>query len=96
LRAKAALAGPGHDQLTLELGQTTKHGQHQPAMSRRSIGPSILEALEAGTAIADGGQDVEQVPRPYFSRTTKSISNYQETGTKTLATNAFSAPRRRR
>jgi hypothetical protein len=32
-------------------------------MGRRGIGPSILEALEAGAAIADGSQDVEQVAR---------------------------------
>ncbi len=58
-RAKAALAYPGHDQLTLELGQAAEHSKHQPAMGRRGIGPSILEALEAGAAIADGSQNVE-------------------------------------
>ena len=42
------------DKLTLELGHATEHGQHQPAMGCRGIGPSILEALEAGAAIADG------------------------------------------
>ena len=43
-RAKAALACPGHDQLTLELGQAAEHSKHQPAMDCRGIGPSILEA----------------------------------------------------
>jgi hypothetical protein len=62
-RAKAALACPGHDQLTLELGQAAEHSKHQPAMGRRGIGPSILEALEAGAAIADGSQNVEQIAR---------------------------------
>jgi len=62
-RAKATLACPGHDQLTLELGQATEHGKHQPAMGCCGIGPSILEALEAGATLADGSQDVEQVAR---------------------------------
>jgi hypothetical protein len=62
-RAKATLPCPGHDQLTLELGQATEHGKHQPAMGCRGISPSVLEALEAGATLADGSQDVEQVAR---------------------------------
>ena len=62
-RAKATLACPGHDQLTLELGQATEHGKHQSTMGCCGIGPSILEALEAGATLADGSQDVEQVAR---------------------------------
>ena len=60
LRPLPALARPCHDQLTLELGQAAEHSQHQPTMGCCGIGPSILEALEAG---ANGSQDVEQVAR---------------------------------
>ena len=63
LRSLAALARPSPDQLTLELSQATKHGQHQPTVGARGIGPSILEALEAGATIEDGRDHVEQVAR---------------------------------
>ena len=63
LRPLSCLARPGHDQLTLELGQAAEHSQHQPTMGCCGIGPSILEALEAGATLADGSQDVEQVAR---------------------------------
>jgi hypothetical protein len=36
-RAKAALACPGHDQLTLELGQAAEHSKHQPAIGRDTV-----------------------------------------------------------
>ena len=60
LRTLPALARPGHDQLTLELGQAAEHSQHQPAMGCCGIGPSILEALEAGATFADGSQTLSR------------------------------------
>jgi len=57
----AALTSARADQLTFELGKATKHGQHQPAVRRRGIGPSIAQAFEAGTAVRDFLQHVEQI-----------------------------------
>jgi hypothetical protein len=63
LRPLAALAGPSPDQLTLELSQATKHGQHQPTVGARGIGPSILEALEASATLGNRRDDIEQIAR---------------------------------
>src|SRR5262249_31428990 len=59
----ATFTRPGSDQLALEFGQAAKHGEHQSAMSGRGIGPSILERFEAGAALADLIEHVEQVAR---------------------------------
>ena len=63
LGALPALARPGADQFTLELGQPAEHCQHQSAVSDRGIGPGVLEALEPGAAFGDRRNDVEQVAR---------------------------------
>src|SRR5436190_12743955 len=59
----ATFTRPGSDQLALEFGQAAKYGEHQSAMSGRDIGPSILERFEAGAALADLIEHVEQVAR---------------------------------
>src|SRR5215475_10950970 len=61
LRAGAAGAGSGEDQLALELGQPAEHGEHEPTVRRGRIGPGITERLEGGTGFADRVEDVEQV-----------------------------------
>src|SRR5262245_57795224 len=40
--ALPAFACTGSDKLSLELGQTTKYGQHQPTVRRRGISPGIF------------------------------------------------------
>jgi hypothetical protein len=59
----ATFTRPGSDQLALEFSQAAKHSEHQPAMSGRGIGPSILERFEAGAAFADLIEHIEQVAR---------------------------------
>src|SRR5262245_11796101 len=59
----ATFTRSGSNQLALEFGQATKHGEHQSAMSSRGIGPSILERFEARAALADLIEHVEQVAR---------------------------------
>src|SRR5262249_36545559 len=41
LRAGAAGASSGEDQLALELGQSAEHGEHEPTLRRGRIGPGI-------------------------------------------------------
>src|SRR5262249_23052527 len=53
LGSLTSLAGPGADQLALELGQASKHRQHQPTVGARSIGSHVFERLEASTAIPE-------------------------------------------
>jgi hypothetical protein len=50
------------DQLTLKLGKTAQHRQHQPAVRRRRIRPSILEGFEARTLLAQGNQNQLHCP----------------------------------
>src|SRR5262245_46511589 len=57
----AAFAGPGADQLALELGQAAKDGEHQLAMRRGGVGPGILERPEASTSLGQLVEHVEQV-----------------------------------
>jgi hypothetical protein len=59
----AAFTGPGADQLALKLGQAAEHGQHQPAVRRRRIGPSVGQRAEARARLGDGVEDVQQIPR---------------------------------
>jgi hypothetical protein len=47
LRALTALAGATADKFALELGQTTQDGQHEPAVRRSGISPSVPQRLEA-------------------------------------------------
>jgi hypothetical protein len=48
-----ALAGAGADQLSLKLGKAAQHGQHQAAMRRRGVGPSVGKGAESGSAIGN-------------------------------------------
>src|SRR5262249_37301881 len=63
LGALAALTGARADQLTLELGKAAEDSEHQPAVSGRGVGPAVLQRLEAGAALADLAEHVEQVTR---------------------------------
>src|SRR5262245_66466365 len=49
------------DKLSFELGCAAKHGQHQPAVRRGSVCPSVFQAAEASFPLADDGQHIEQV-----------------------------------
>src|SRR4051812_15086744 len=49
------------DQVTLELGETTQDGQHEPAMRCRRIRPSILQGPEAGLFLGNGREGVEEI-----------------------------------
>jgi len=53
LRTDSTLTRPGADQFALELRKAAEHGQHQPAVGRRRIGPAIFERFEASTALAE-------------------------------------------
>jgi len=55
----AALTSASADQLTLELGETSEHREHQAAMRRGGVGPAVLQRLEASTALADLVEHVE-------------------------------------
>jgi ABC transporter substrate binding protein len=48
--------------LALEFSQATENREHQPAVWRRGIGPGVFQAAETGLALANCGQDVQQVP----------------------------------
>lgn len=61
LGAGAALAGAGAYQISLELGEPSKNGQHQAAVRRGGVGPSVGERAESGSAFGDGVESVEQV-----------------------------------
>ena len=51
--AGAAFARPRADQLALELGQPAQHGQHQPPVRGRGVGPCVAEGSEPGLAVGD-------------------------------------------
>ena len=53
LRTNPALFGSAQDQMAFELGQPSKHSQHQPAVRRRGIRPRITQRLEARSSFAD-------------------------------------------
>src|SRR5262249_37524516 len=57
----AALAGPGADQLALELGQAAEDGEHQLAMRRRGVGPGVLQRTEAGSSLGQLVEHIEQI-----------------------------------
>jgi hypothetical protein len=61
----ATLTCPSQDQGSLKLGKTTKHNQHEAAVSRGRIGPLIGETFEGRTSIVDRRQDVQKVPRTF-------------------------------
>src|SRR6516165_10879715 len=61
LGALAAVIGTSGNQRAFELGETSKHREHQAPVRRRGVGPGILERAEASTALADLIEDVEQV-----------------------------------
>jgi hypothetical protein len=61
LRALSALADATADKFALELGQTTQHGQHEPAVLRGGVGPHVPQRLETGALIGDGTEHVEEI-----------------------------------
>ncbi len=48
LRPAAALRGAGADKIALHVGQAAEYGQHQAALRRSGVGPSVVERAEAG------------------------------------------------
>src|SRR5215469_15087824 len=58
LGALPAFACSGTNQLALKLGQATENREHQPAVRRCGIGPSVSQAAETGFMLANRGQDV--------------------------------------
>ena len=66
-RHAASLADPlataRADQLTLELGKASEHRDDQATVCVRGVSPSVAQRAEARPALADGGQQVEQIAR---------------------------------
>jgi hypothetical protein len=60
-RLLAALTGASLYQLAFELGEATKHGQHQAAVHGGSVGPRIRQRLEGGASLGNAVKRVEQV-----------------------------------
>lgn len=56
-----ALAGPGPDQLALELREAAEDRHHEAAVRGGGIGPRVGERPEAGAAFGDLLEDVQQV-----------------------------------
>jgi hypothetical protein len=56
-----AFAGSGADQFALELRQAAEHGQHQPPVCGRCVGPHVGEGSKLGFLAADCRQSVEKV-----------------------------------
>ena len=61
LRSGSALGRADADQLALELGQPAQHGDDQPAVGGRRVGPRVAQGTEGGSLVGHGGQGVEQV-----------------------------------
>jgi hypothetical protein len=66
--ADPALLGPHHsfaaaasDQLTLELGKTSKHRDDQPTVGVGGVGPGVAQGAKARTALGDRVEQVKQV-----------------------------------
>src|SRR5262245_34710527 len=53
LGALAAVLGTRGNQRAFELGETSKHCEHQASVRRCGVGPGILERAEASNALAD-------------------------------------------
>jgi hypothetical protein len=61
LGPRAAFAGAGADQLTLELRQPAEHGQHQTPMRGRRVGPCVGEGSKPGFLAGDRREGIEKV-----------------------------------
>ena len=61
LGALAPGIGASLDQGMLEFGKAAENRQHQFAVRRRGIGPSIGERLEGRARLGDGVHDIEQI-----------------------------------
>src|SRR5262249_37754668 len=59
----AAFTRPGADQLALKLGQAAENREHQPAVRRSCIRPSVGQRAEPRASLGDGVEDVQQIPR---------------------------------
>jgi hypothetical protein len=61
LGALPTFACAGTNQLALEFSQATENREHQPAVRRSGIRPSVFQTAEVGIMLANRGQYVEQV-----------------------------------
>src|SRR5262249_39848160 len=59
LSALPAFACSGTNQLALKFGQATENCQHQPAVRRGGIRPSVFQAAETSFTLANRGQNVQ-------------------------------------
>jgi dTDP-4-dehydrorhamnose 3,5-epimerase len=50
---------PMRDRLALEFGKAAQHGQHQPAVGRGGVRPSVLQRAKAGAALGHRSQDIQ-------------------------------------
>ena len=57
------LIGTRSDQLSLELGEAAKNGQHKSAVRGGGVGPGIGDRAEARALLRNGGDHVQQVAR---------------------------------
>src|SRR5262245_34561308 len=57
----AAFAGPGADQLALELGQAAEDSEHQLAVRRGGVPPCVLERTKASTSLGQLIKHIEQI-----------------------------------
>jgi hypothetical protein len=60
--ARASFARARPDQIPLEFGQATEHGQYQAAVRGGGVGPCVAERAETGFAVGDR----REVSSPFF------------------------------
>jgi hypothetical protein len=68
LRAFPPFAGPGADQLALELGKATEHSQHEPAVRRRGVSPVSATDLKPPPAFAIVSRMFKEIARRAYQR----------------------------
>src|SRR5262249_21162399 len=56
--ALPAVARASEDQFPFKLGETTQDREHQPAMRRCRVGPSVKERFEACAGLGDRVEDI--------------------------------------
>jgi hypothetical protein len=61
LRPLAPLTSPRSDQFALELGEAAQYGQHQAAMRRSGVSPSVSERFKARPFFPDRPEQVQEI-----------------------------------